>query len=112
MAKKYYTPNPSVKRNKKGKIISETVKAIANQDQFLSFNDVNRLYKKLATQHNTKNISVVVRNGQGRFSSLKAHGNNVDDLTMDDTDYYQKYDRDNRQKFNNFVQVDFVIHNK
>jgi hypothetical protein len=54
MAKKYYAPNPSIKKkNKKGKIISETVKAIANQDQFLSFNDINRLYKKLATQHNT-----------------------------------------------------------
>jgi hypothetical protein len=91
MAKKYYTPETVVKRNKKLKIIGETVKAIANQDQFLSFDDVNRMYKKMAMENNTKNISVVVRNGQGRFSTLKTSGNHVEDLFLDDTDYYQKY---------------------
>jgi hypothetical protein len=80
MAKKYYIPETFVKRNKKGKNISETIKALANQDQFLSFNEVNRLYKKMATEHNTKNISVVVRNGQRRFSTLKPTGTHMDNL--------------------------------
>jgi hypothetical protein len=93
MAKKFHI-DTKVKRNKKGKIVSETVKAIANQDKLLSFNEVNRVYKEMAKEHSTENILVIVRNGQGRFSSLKAHGDHVEDLFLDD--YYQKYDHNNR----------------
>jgi hypothetical protein len=108
MTKNYDLTNFESK-NKKGTITSETIRAIANQNQFLTFAKVNQMYAKFAKQYKTNNVAVLVKNGLGKYSTLKAHGSNMTDLTLDDTDYYQKYDRDNRQKFNKFVQVDFVI---
>ena len=108
MAKKFQIEKFESK-NDKGKTVSETIRAIANQNQFISFKQVNALYSQLSSQYKTNNVAVVVRNGQGKYSTLKAHGSNMGDLILTDTDYYQKYDRDSRQKFNKFVQMDIII---
>lgn len=71
----------------------------------MPFADVNKMNKRLAKQNITNNIAVLVKNGQEKFKNLKPHGSNVANLYLDDTDYYQKYDITDHQKFNELVQV-------
>ncbi len=96
-------------QDKKGKVVSNDIRLIAKQDKFISFNEMNELYKKIAAEYKTSQIQVLTTNPTGRKSMIKKIGDNVDDLTLEDEDYYNKLKKEDRKKFNEFTNVQFIL---
>lgn len=104
----YLTQNLEV-RNKNGTIVSNDIRLTAKDDKFITFNDINELYKRIANKYKTKNIMVLTTNPAGLRSMIKKLGESKDDLYIDDEDYYNKLKKEDRKKFDQFTSVQFIF---
>ena len=95
-------------KNKNGTIVSNNIRLTAEDNKFISFNDINELYKAMAKQYKTKNIQVLTTNPTGLKSMIKKQGENIEDLVYDEEDYYNKLNKQDRKKFNEFTSVLFI----
>ncbi len=110
MSKNYNIKSFDV-RDKKGKLISKDYKFTPKKNgQFISFETVNNIYKKLAESNDPSNIIVLGMNGVNT-RTLKRANENVDDLEYNDEDYYAKYNTEKSDKFKKYVNVQFIIKN-
>jgi len=110
MSKKY-TVQKLEKTDKKGKKISETIKLIANDNNFISFQDANKVYKELAKKYNTKNIQVLLHSPTG-YSTYKSPGTELNDLYIELEDYYTKTLSTFRNtNFDKLVDVEYIFVN-
>ena len=96
-------------KNKNGTIVSNNIRLTAKDNKFISFNDINELYKAIAKKYKTQNIQVLTTNPAGLKSMIKKKGENIKDLAYDDEDYYNKLNKQDRKKFNEFVSVLFIL---
>ena len=71
-------------RNKNGNVVSNDIRLTAKDDKFITFEDINRIYKKIASKYKTKNIMVLTTNPAGLKSMIKKLGESKDDLYLDD----------------------------
>lgn len=109
MSKKNYNIKSYEIRDKKGKLISRDYKFTPKKDgQFISFETVNNIYKKLAETTDPSNIIVLGMNGINT-RTLKRANENVNDLEYNDEDYYAKYNTQKSDKFKKYVNVQFII---
>ena len=99
-------------KNKNGTIVSTDLRLTAKDNKFISFNDINELYKAMAKQFKTQNVQVLTTNPAGLKSMIKKKGQIIDDLAYDDEDYYNKLNKQDRQKFNEFTSVLFILNTK
>jgi len=110
MSKKY-TVQKLDKTDKKGKKISETIKLIANDNNFIAFQDANKVYKELAKKYNTKNIQVLLHSPAG-YRTYKKAGEEIDDLYIELEDYYTKNRITVRNtNFDKLVDVEYIFVN-
>ena len=52
-------------KNKNGTIVSNNIRLTAKDNKFISFNDINELYKAMAKQFKTQNVQVLTTNPAG-----------------------------------------------
>lgn len=110
--------------DKKGVTRGETIRFDTLPNKFLSFHDVNVLYKEFAKRYDTSNVSVIIRNGLGReikttepkakkdmeYTTLKINDKHRPELQMDDDQYYSKYEKErDKGKFQLITRVEFRI---
>lgn len=98
-------------KDKNEKIVSNDIRLIAKKDKFITFENVNKIYKKISSKYKTKNIQILITNSAGRKSMIKKLGENVDDLEYDNEEYYNKMKKEDRKKFDNFTSVQFILKN-
>lgn len=111
MSKNYSVKSYDVK-DRNGRTVSKDFKITPNKaGQFVNFNTINDIYKKLSQQYDPTNIMVLGMNGVN-MRTLKRLDENIDDLSWNDEDYYAKYNTNKTDKFNKYVGVQFVIKNK
>jgi hypothetical protein len=96
-------------RNKNGTVVSDDIRLTAKDDKFITFEDINRLYKKIASKYKTKNIMVLTTNPAGLKSMIKKNGEILDDLALSTEDYYNKLNKQDRKKFDQFTSVQFIF---
>ena len=96
-------------KNKNGTIVPNNIRLTAKDNKFISLNDINELYKAMAKQYKSQNIQGLTTNPTGLKSMIKKQGQIIDDLVYDDEDYYNKLNKQDRQKFNEFTSVLFIL---
>lgn len=96
-------------KDAKNKTISTDIRLVAKPDEFITFKDINTLYKQISAKYKTGQIAILTTNPAGKKSMIKKIGETVDDLELDDEDYYNKLKKEDRAKFDEFTSVQFII---
>jgi hypothetical protein len=94
-SKKHYSTKIVPYLTSKKVEIGQVIRFIADQDKAIKFDELNKLYKQMAKTRSKdskhmRNISVVVKHGDGHYSTLKAFSSDNHDLRFSDDDYYNQ----------------------
>lgn len=104
-------------RDKKGRDYAEQYVFQMDQNKFMSFKEMNEIYKDIAKQYDTRNI--VIRIGgpstffgtNSNWLSIKKSGIDLESLEMDDDEYFNRFQKTDRNTFDKFTSFEITIQN-
>lgn len=80
-------------KDKRGKVISERLKIVMNEDKFMNFEDLNNVYKKVIKDYDSTNLIVRAQLANGQYTTVKAFGVDIQDLKYSEEDYLSKFNQ-------------------
>lgn len=113
MPKNYIIKTPKLRYNEENKPIGEFIRvAKKEKTKPMNLKQLNKLYESLRSTYDVRNISVRIEYASGGWMVVKGYNTDDEQLMVNETDYYQQYQRFRDDKYNKFQEIttiDFYI---
>lgn len=115
--KKYSSIKFTSLKDKNNKVFAERYVWQMDQGKFMTFSDMNELYKDIAKKYDTRNVVVRIGGPSTFFGtnsswlSVKKSGIDLEDLHFDDEEYFNRFQKSDRKTFDKFTSFEITVQN-